>query len=200
MKILLAFFFASTWLWAEESPTHGLRDNAFFSDEVGWIMPVPEGWEVMSAERVEALDARGEASIEEHTGVEVDRAGLINLLHLQRDDYNAFQSTAELFVEEYDGEWKDNNEALKGVLRETYQNAGLGVMISETRIETVDGVVFETYTCTLSMPDGSELMKQTLYSSLIRGYDFGASISYNNENDRDEILAAWRNSTFAKSD
>jgi len=45
---------------------------------------------------------------------------------------------------------------------------------------------------------GKVVITQTMYSSFINGYDFGANMTYNSEENRDVMLSAWRNSKFKK--
>ena len=174
----------------------GIRDGYFFAEEIGWRMPVPEGWEVMGAEKIEALQDRGQEALSETLGAEIDPQGLKQLLNLQKAEPNNFQSTIEPFAENYEGEWHDNNAALRELLIDTYTNAGLGVEVSDTVQEVIGGVTFEYMEFRLLAPDGSELLRQAMYSSLINGFDFGASASYNDAELGAELLRAWKASTF----
>ncbi|MEJ6829103.1 MAG: hypothetical protein QNK61_02815 [Akkermansiaceae bacterium] len=175
-----------------------ISDGYYTSEEIGWTMRIPDGWTILSRKKVDEFERKGSELIGDTLGEDLDFQGLKNLLDLQKDQFNIFQSTSQPFEVEYDGEWEETNEALKDVLLETFQNQGIKAAISETRIENIDGVVFNIYDTTIFAPDGKVILHQTMYSSLINGYDFGANLSYNNEDFRDIMLTAWRESKFKK--
>lgn len=174
-----------------------IRDGVYVNESLGWTMPVPEGWSVMSRERAEALEARGKESVEDTIGEEVDAEGLVDLLQLQMDERNVFQSTSEPFEEAYEGEWGEVTIGVRDVVIDTYLNAGLEVEYTDIMSEEVGGIPFEYFQLVIYTADGQPLLGQTMYSTLRRGFDFGASLTYDNDADRDTMLRAWRASTFS---
>lgn len=173
-----------------------IRGGVYFSEEIGWSMPVPDGWDVMSRERAAALEARGQESVTSAIGMEIDTEGLKDLLVLQKDDSNAFQSSSQPFVEQYEGEWAETNLGVRDILIDTYVNAGLEVEYSDILTEEIDGVPFQVYQLLVYGPDGNALLAQTMYSTLLNGFDFGAGLTYNSTENRDQLLEAWRASKF----
>ena len=175
-----------------------ITGDLYTSNEIGWTMHVPKGWTILTRDQVERFQNKGKQAIEGEIGVEVDTEGLKNLLSLRKDRFNLLQSTSQPFIEEYEGEWKESNNALKQLLVDTLQGNEINTTATATTTETIDGVEFETYELTLKTKEGNEFLRQLLYSSLINGYDFGVNITYNNAQNRDEILSAWRASRFTK--
>ncbi len=173
-----------------------LSENSYVSDEIGWSMTMPEGWELLSRKQVDFYENMGADLLSETAGEEISYAGLKNLLHFQKDRFNIFQSTSEPFALEYEGEWEENNEALKQLLLQTYADQGIHAKVTETQKEEVGGVVFETYTFSLFAPNGEVIIRQIMYSTLRNGYDFGVNITYNKDESRDVMLEAWRESVF----
>jgi len=161
-------------------------------------MQIPAGWTILSSKEVNRHEDKGKELLTETIGEDIGFEGLKNLLHFQKDRFNIFQSTAEPFTIEYEGEWSENNQALKEVIIETYNNQGIKTKSTAIRKENIDGLTFEVYDISLIDPKGKVVITQTMYSSLINGYDFGANMTYNSDENRDVMLNAWRNSKFKK--
>ena len=208
MPRVLSPFFITLLLWtvaAAESDSDGqfpaaVDDETYVNGLIGWSMPIPQGWSVMSTEKVAALEAKGQEAISEMEGAEASVGGMINFLNLHKGEKNAFQSSGEPFLEAYQGEWEDVNAQIKELLFDTYLNAGLGVEVTDTITETIDGVTFQFHEFTIFAPNGNEILRQRMYYALIKGYDFGASLSFDSEATRDELLDAWRASKFEKTE
>jgi len=180
---------------ADEGKVEG---DIYSSDEIGWTIEIPKGWTIVDKEKSQSNTEKGLKAIEETIEQEVDYSGLKNLIGFQKNEFNIFQSTSEPFELEYEGEWEENNRALKEILYTTYENQGIKVDSTATSIEKIDGLDFQTYSFTIHSPKGEVILNQLLFSRLINGYDFGANLNYNNEKDRDELLSVFRNSKFKK--
>lgn len=173
-----------------------ISENTYLSQEIGWSMIMPDGWDFLSRKQIDFYENKGADVLSETAGGEISYEGLKNLLHFKKDRFNIFQSTSEPFALEYEGEWEENNEALKQLVLQTYTDQGIHSKVTETSEEEIDGVLFETYTFTLFAPDGEVIIRQIMYSTLRNGYDFGVNITYNTDESRDVMLKAWRESTF----
>ena len=174
-------------------------ENVYRSEEIGWTMEIPNGWKLLTREQVDGYENKGKEMLLDAFSEDFDFDGLKNLLHFQKNQFNVFQSTSEPFLEEYEGEWSENNRALKDVLLETYRSQGIQVESSEIEIEEIDGVKFEVYNIVLKAPNGKVVVTQTMYSSLINGYDFGANMTYNSDGARDVMLGVWKKSKFVRT-
>ena len=175
-----------------------VEENIYTSQEIGWTVEIPKGWAVVDKEKNKETKKKGLKAIEETTGGEVNFSGLKNLISFQKNQLNIFQSTSEPFELEYEGEWEENNVALKDIIYSTYENQGIKVDSTATKIESIDGLDFQTYSFTIYSPKGEIILNQIMYSKLIDGFDFGVNINYKNEKDRDELLKIFRNSKFKK--
>lgn len=173
------------------------KENVYQNDEIGWKIAIPEGWRIMTVSQRDAMNERGKAAIEETIDSKLDVSGLKNLLGFQKDRFNIFGSTSEPFIEEYPGEWVENNSFLKETVLETYQQNGVHANASETSIEKISGIDFYVYSIKVFLPNDITLT-QYMYSSLINGLDFGVNINYTNEKYGEEMLKAFRESTFTK--
>ncbi|OUD35277.1 hypothetical protein [Flavobacterium sp. FPG59] len=175
-----------------------IEGNIYTSQEIGWTIVIPKGWTIVDKEKNKEINEKGLKALEETLEGEVDYSKLKNLISLQKDQFNNFQSTSEPFELEYDGEWEENNSALKEIIYKTYLNQGIKADSSATTVEKIDGLDFQKYSFTIYSPKGEALLKQIMFSRLINGFDFGVNINYNNDKDRDELLKVFRNSKFKK--
>ena len=175
-----------------------IRNQLYFSEEIGWTIEIPENWKVISREQSEAYQEIGLDAMEETVDVEIDVTGLKNLIGFQKNRFNLFQSTSEPYKETYEGEWVEDNATLKKVIYQTYVDQGIKVDSTITKVISIDSLDFHYYELTIYGPDGKELLNQLMISRLINGFDFGVNINYNNQTDKGVMLNAWRNSKFKK--
>jgi hypothetical protein len=175
-----------------------IEGNTYTSNEIGWKMEIPKGWAVVEKEKTKENNEKGLKALQETMDGEIDYSGLKNLISLQKDLFNIFQSTSEPFKVEYEGEWEENSAALKEIIYLTYLDQGIKADSSATTTEVIDGLEFQKYSFTIYSPKGKFILSQIMYSRLINGFDFGVNINYNNDKYRDELLMAFRNSKFKK--
>ncbi len=174
-----------------------VKNNTYTSEEIGWTIEIPDGWNVIEKEQTQANNEKGLKAMEETLNGEIDYSGLINLIGFQKNQFNMFQSTSEPFELEYEGEWEDNNEALKKLLYATYTNKGIKIDTASSEI-IIDDLNFEVFHITMYGPNGEIILNQEMYSRYINGFDFGVNLNYNNDKDKETLLEVWRNSKFKK--
>lgn len=171
--------------------------NIYRSQEIGWTIEIPDGWQIISKNELEVNDKKGMDAIEEVQEGGFDYSGLKHLISFRKNMFNAFQSTSEPFELEYEGEWEDNNEALKGLVYKAFTNQGIKVDTSSSAA-TIDGLDFEVFHITVYGPNGDIILYQDMYSRHINGYDFGVNLNYNSDKDKEIMMKVWENSKFRK--
>jgi hypothetical protein len=177
----------------------GKVEGSFYtSQEIGWTIEIPEGWTVVDMEKTKETDEKARKAVEETMDGEIDLSAFKKLISFQKDQFNCLQSSSEPFKLEYEGEWEENNAALKEVIYTTFLNQGVKSDSSATTIEKIDGLEFQKYSFTIYSPKGEVILKQIMFSRLINGFDFCVNINYTNDKDRDELLKVFRNSKFKK--
>lgn len=174
-----------------------IKGEAYESKEIGWIMEIPKGWDIISRDKVEANDQKGSAAMEKVMGEKIDTKSMKHLISFQKDPFNLFGSTSEPFVEEYPNEYALNNIKLYEILYDTFASQGIKADTSSGK-ELVDGLEFDTFYTTIYSPKNEIILNQVLYSKLINGFSFGVTICYNNPEDKNTLLTAWRDSHFKK--
>ncbi|MFK7972130.1 MAG: hypothetical protein AB8F95_17305 [Bacteroidia bacterium] len=175
-----------------------VENDVYTSEEIGWTIKIPSGWEIISMKQHEEFEKKGMDVMEGAIDEEIDASGLRNLIGFQKDQFNIFQSTSEPFEIENESEWEENSAALKQIIYLAYQDQGILVDSTPTTIARVAGRDFETYEFSIYSQEGELILNQLLFSRHINGYDFGVNINYNNESDKQEMLDAWMNSKFGK--
>lgn len=126
-----------------------VEGNIYSSEEIRWSIEIPQGWTVTDKEETEETNEKGLKAIEETIDGEIDYRGLKNLISFKKNQFNVFQSTSEPFELEFEGEWEENNAALKEIIYLTYENQGIKVDSTATKVETIDDLDFQTYSFTI---------------------------------------------------
>lgn len=174
--------------------------HQYKADEIGWTTRIPGGWEVLTKEATKNNTERGKKEIEKTLNVEVDASGLQQLLNLKKDRFNSFLSTIEPYDEATNGLYEENNKKLYTVMKETYAAQGIKASYSEDSA-IIDGLYFYVFKAELYKPASKEvLLNQIMYSRLINGYDFGMTLSYNDEDALIQLENMVFTSKFSKRD
>ncbi|HET6225159.1 MAG TPA: hypothetical protein VFF27_02705 [Bacteroidia bacterium] len=172
-----------------------VNGTIYESKEIGWSIEIPNDWQIISKDKIEQNEQLGKDAMEKTVGGPIDTKTLKHLISFQKDRFNIFSSTSQPFKEEYAGEYKKNTQLIYDVLYNTFTDQGIKVDTASGK-ETVQGIEFNTFHTTIYKPDGKVILKQILYSQFLKGFDFGATISYNNEENKETMLKAWKNSKF----
>lgn len=175
-----------------------VKEDTYFSKEIGWTMNLPKGWDVVERDKQKDLQEKGLNAIQDANDIVVDMSSLKNLISFKKDQFNLFLSTSEQYELAYEGEWEDNHEAVKEFITTTYVKNGIDYDITPTSTENIDGLAFKTFSIKLYDPNGKVLLNQVMYGRYINGFDFSVCINYNNDADRDEMLEVFKNSKFRR--
>ncbi|MFT4223373.1 hypothetical protein [Dysgonomonas sp.] len=172
--------------------------NLYTSEEIGWTIRVPDGWDIVSMEQKKLQQEKGYEILKDAIGEDFDCSQLKNLIGFKKDAFNMFQSTSEPFDLEYEGEWEQNNQVLKELMYTALEGQGIKIDSTATTIEKVDGLDFHSFGFTIYSPERKAILYQIVYSRLINGFDFSVNINYNSIKFKNEILNAWLKSKFKK--
>ncbi|WP_343747708.1 hypothetical protein [Fluviicola sp.] len=181
---------------AKKTDEGKIRGHNYSSKEIGWTIKIPQGWEVLDLKKVREADKKGVKAMEKVINRKIDYHTIRNLISFQSNPYNIFRSNSKPFNMKYKEEWEDSLGKMKRIIYDTYQNLGITIDTSETTIKRIDGLDFYRYDFIIFDPKGKATLKQINYCRLINGFSFGVSISYNNEKDKNEMLKAFKESTF----
>jgi len=172
--------------------------NYYTSEEIGWKIEIPNGWEIMSRDQIQSEQTRGEEALEETVGQEIDFSQLKSLIHFQKNPFNSLESSSEPFELEYEGEYRDNCGQVKDLIYQTFVNQGIASDSTAIGVETINGLDFFTFDFTIYDKKGNVIMYSRSYNRLINGYDFCVSVYYNNDKDKAELMRVWKQSVFQR--
>jgi hypothetical protein len=183
---------------AADPPLEGkVVGNVYQNKRLGWEMKIPQGWATVSASEVARLESKGKKIIEKHVEAPVDMT-FVRLLHLQKDRYNRFMSTAQKHDPD-DGAYKDQQEFLFKTVVGSLRSQKIELDATR-RTETLDGLVFEALHIKVYASDRSKLLfEQVMYDRLIGDNSVTITVMYNNDADRRAIETAVKNSKFSRT-
>ena len=172
-----------------------INENTYHSEEIGWTMEIPDGWNVTHRSELKKRTEKGLDAINETAGIDYDASELKQLLNFQKDRFHIFQSTSEPFKLEYEGQWEENNKGIKELIYEAYSSRGIKIDTTSSK-EKIDDLEFEVFHITMYGPEGKIMLYQDIYGKHINGYDFGVNLNYVNDKEKSEMMKVWKNSTF----
>ncbi|MBC7947279.1 MAG: hypothetical protein H7Y42_05320 [Chitinophagaceae bacterium] len=205
--LLLALFLPTSILLGQaqtldekrEQLTNGILDDNFIyaCKLIGWKLEVNSSWPFMTKSEKERVTERGKQVIEETQQITIDDSGLKELLNLRKDMFNSFLSTIEYYDSTALGNWHKHNAELNNLIINTFKDKNIEFTHLEGK-KTIDGLTLNTLDVVLYKPGTKDvLMYLTMYTRLINNYDFGMTITYNNDSDKAQLLKMVNQSTFS---
>jgi hypothetical protein len=169
----------------------------YISSEIGWTIKIPSGWKLVSKNIMDKNQEKGKELISETINSEIDDSGLKHLISFKKNNGNLFQSTSEPFESEYDGQYQETVQFIYQVIYDSFQNQGIKVDAASSYAR-IDGLKFDLLRITMYGKDGEIILNQEMYTRLINGYLFSATLSYNNAKDKHTMMNVWSNSKFGE--
>ena len=201
MKNLFALFALIVMLFAcnnAEQKGEKTKVERYTSEEMGWTIEIPEGFQSLSKNKVEANAEKGKAAISDVYGEQVTADGLIHLVNFQKNQFNQLNAAIEVFKEKDPVAYERNNEVVKKLIYDTYTKQKIKVDTLSGH-ELIGKYRFHTFAIKIYGPDGNLILNQLVYNQLIKGYDFSVNINYNNEADKKTLLSAFKNAKFEEN-
>lgn len=165
--------------------------------EIGWTITLPaEFTEIDPAESKERVE-RGKKLIEESNDIVTDISALKTLFTATKNTFQYLSSTIEPFDSKKDGDYKLASKKVKDIAFNTLKDKMPDAQIdSVTEKLTIDGLIFDKFIITIKIKD--QILTMVLIGKLYKGYDFGISYLYMDEETQKQIEASIRNSKFRK--
>lgn len=175
-----------------------IRGDEYHYPDLGWTMPIPPGWRVLSASELRQINEKGRRMIETTTGEAIVDAS-VKLIFLRESPTNLFTSAAQLHDEATDGPYAENQNLMFDVILQSYRDAGIPIRHAREH-ENIDGISFEVLHVTLLSPDASEeVSQQRMYLALLGPTSLTVSVTASDERQRNAMLTSWRASKFDRS-
>lgn len=189
--ILNVFFGCNPSSPKEEKPTL----ETYTSKEIGWTVEIPTGYKLTSQTKMNADDQKGKEAIGKVYQGELKVDSLKHLISFMKNQFNSFDSTIEPYEETKPGEYLANNVLIHKLIFDTYHKQGIKIDTSSGQIN-LKGQLFNAFYIKIYGPNGEVALNQIMYSRMIKGYDFGVNINYNNEEDKKVLVNAFMSSIF----
>lgn len=169
--------------------------DSYTSKEIGWTVEIPNGYKLTSQTKMDADDQKGKEAIEKVYEGELKVDSLRHLISFMKNQFNSFDSTIEPYEEEKPGEYAENTILIHKLIFDTYHKQGIKIDTSSAKID-LKGQLFNAFYIKIFGPNGEVALNQIMYSKMIKGYDFGVNINYNNEEDKKKLVNAFMTSNF----
>ncbi|MCJ0742049.1 hypothetical protein [Pedobacter montanisoli] len=200
IKILLFFTCLALSCRNDKKPAQtSVKDNErqYYNAIIGWHIDIPQGYKQTHENSLKLNDENGKNAVKQNYNTEVNTDSIMHLLSFQRNQFNLFDSTIKKFDVKRDGDYLKNNAATQKMLYDIYAAQKIRIDTSSFT-QKISDVPFQVFNIKIYGPNGSVVMQQQMYAALIKGYDLGINISFNNEADKDVLLNALKASTFEK--
>jgi hypothetical protein len=164
--------------------------------QIGWTMFLPASFKVMDSAKNAAMTEKGKKTMEDANNIQADFSGLKTLISAMKNPTNYFNSTITPYDPKKDGPYAKTNETVKGILYNTFIQK-----IPKAKIDTassklaIDGVTFERFYLRLTL-ETKVLFHMVVLSKFYKGYDFGITYLYTDEESKTEIESILRTSKF----
>ncbi len=171
--------------------------KVFFNKEFNWTISIPENFENVNAEEWAKFQNKGSKAIENTYGEKVVNLTKI-LFVIKSGKFNYFESIYQPYNNAIDGDFIKSFKNVNEIICETFKNQMPGIKIEKNySTEIIDHIVFQKYTTTIEYPN-KLILKAIMYAHLFGKKDFTVNIMYVDDDKGEQMLAAWKNSTFGK--
>lgn len=155
-----------------------IESKMYTSDEIGWTIQIPEGWDIVPNEMVDG-------------GNNEDVKQLITF----RNNAALFGATLMPFQEEHPNGYADYLNYIHASMYQKFTSRGVVVDTFASK-KIIHGHEYDVFSSTIHAPNGDYIIDQVMYSCLINGYEFSVNLNFNNDTDKATLLKAWENSEF----
>jgi hypothetical protein len=165
--------------------------------QVGWTMFLPASFKVLDSVKNAAMTEKGKKTMEDANNIKADFSGLITLISAMKNQTNYFNSTIRAYYPSKEGPYEKTNQVVKKVLYNTFlQKAPNAKLDTACGNLAIDGVIFERFYMRLTI--GTRVVfHMVVLSKFYKGYDFGITYLYSDEQSKAEIESILKTSKFA---
>ena len=155
-----------------------VKGKTYTSDEVGWTIQIPEGWDIVPNEMIDKGDK-----------------GEVKQLITFRNNGGLFGATLMPFKEGHPDSYTDYLNQIHANMYQRFISRGV-VVDTMVRKISLHGHEYDVFSSTIHAPDGAYIIDQLMYSCLVDGYEFSVNLNFNNDSDKATMLRVWENSKF----
>lgn len=165
-------------------------NTIFTHPPIGWVMKLPQDWQVLTATERMKLAYKAENFYEENTiTANAEQKEIILGVRKQKDDINAVYA----FTRQY--KKGEDQPDLAALLQQQYSGYTTGnySATKELTQDTISGIIFDKAELQVQY-NGQPYFSYTTYSTMLGTLNFGISITANNKTDYQLLLNNFKQS------
>ncbi len=192
MKSILSILFSIFLSFNLSAQNSGV---AFYSPDFKWKVQIPEGFEKVDNQEWSILQGKGEQTLEKTVGQDITNHSK-TIFIVKSGNFNYLEANYQPFDTKNDGSYEASNKFVNDIVYKSFKENMPNAKISNTRSkEKINNLIFHKNTFEILMPN-SMSMKMIMYSRLFGKKDFSVNIMFIDSKKGEEMLTAWKNSTF----
>jgi hypothetical protein len=196
MKIVIncLIIFLSTGVFGQQT------DTTYTFKQVGWTIILPGDFKVMTQTEDSLKKQQGVKLMEDANDFKADVSQTKTLISATKNQGNLFNATVTPFNTKVDGDFSVSNQSVKQILYKTLKDKMPDAKIDTvTNTRTIDGISFDDFHISVSiMGSVKPLFHMFLLSKYYKGYDFGITYIYMNDEIKNQIEKIINTSKFEK--
>ncbi len=170
--------------------------NKVYIDSVtGWNFKMPQDWDLVALKESKERQEKGTRMVQEALNQKIEMDPIVRLMSMKINDRNVMEANRMPYDTLLETNKDELTTSIFQLLRATYTAKGIKYE-ALPGAEKIDGVMFDTYSVKVFSPSGKNVLKQELFSTLLNGQVFTMTVSYNKEEEGQNMLAAVRASKF----
>jgi hypothetical protein len=147
-----------------------------------WEIEIPSGFTITPQERLNQLDDKGHAMIDENTRSEKNiKRQAIHLISFEKDKYNIFAATYESLEGIEERSLEEHKEFVVELLKETYTGSGFKFDITKSDLKLGNHDFYKLLVHLYHSTTGQLFLTQEFYTAYINDHLFMATINYMDE-------------------
>ena len=164
--------------------------------QVGWTMFLPASFKILDSAKNAAMTENGKKAMEDANNIKADFSGLKTLISAMKDRTNYFNSTIKAYDPKKEGPYATTNQVVKSVLYNTFkQKLPSAKLDTASSYLDIDGLIFDRFYMRLTL-DNKVLFHMVVLSKFYKGYDFGITYLYSDEESKTELESILKTSKF----
>jgi hypothetical protein len=171
-----------------------VSSSIYSAQEFGWKMSIPEDWEIVLKNDLDAQLNKGLEMIDGLNKEQSQQVKIIYLLSFKKDKRKSFTALAEAF-DTATIDFEQQNKNTKTLLYKTLEDQKIKMDTIWGR-DTINSKEFRTFEMVFYNQSKEPLFHQVYYNRQFGKFMFTTIILYDTEEAKNTILTRWRASTF----
>jgi len=169
----------------------------YYSKEFNWRITIPENFVSIDSAEMARIEVKGAAVMDKANNTKVENHATL-LFSVKTDLMNHLDCSYQPFNPAVDGNYLETKQAINNMIYKTLTTQLQGVKVdTTTRIEKISNLEFNTFMTTVTYPN-KMVLHSLMYYRLFGKREFSLNIVYKEDEKGQQMLNAWKNSTFGK--